>query len=358
MVLANAIPNFTGSPGGLVPGIMAHSATFAHMFNALLVTKDDEGQHLSFTELDDSDLPVGDVVVDVEYSTLNYKDGLALTGGPILRSFPIVPGIDLAGVVASSSSPMWTTGDRVVLNGWNTGEKFWGGYTQRSRVSADWLTRLPDSIDTLHAMAIGTAGYTAMLCVLALEDHGVAPDSGPVVVTGAAGGVGSVAVAVLARLGYEVVASTGRAAESDYLTTLGATEVIPRSEFEGDVPPLARGRWAGAVDAVGSTTLANVLATTRDNGCVAACGLAGGADLPTSVHPFILRGITLAGINSVAQPAARRDLAWGRLASDLDLDLLDSMFTVEPFGRLPELAGEILAGRVRGRIVIDVNTPL
>lgn len=326
------------------------------MFNALLVTKDDDGQHVAFTRLGDSDLPDGDVLVDVEYSTLNYKDGLALTGGPILRSFPIVPGIDQAGVVADSSDPRWAIGDRVVLNGWNTGEKFWGGYSQRSRVSGDWLTRLPDSISTKRSMAIGTAGYTAMLCVLALEDHDVAPGSGPVLVTGAAGGVGSVAVAVLAKLGYEVVASTGRPHEAGYLKSLGASDIVARGEFEGDVPPLARGRWAGAVDAVGSTTLANVLAATLDNGCVAACGLAGGADLPTSVHPFILRGVTLAGINSVTQPQDRRDLAWSRLSSDLDLDLLDSMTTVEPFDRLPALADEIIAGHVRGRVVIDVNS--
>ncbi len=326
------------------------------MFSALLVTKDDDAQHVAFTRLDESDLPDGNVTVDVEYSTLNYKDGLALTGGPILRTFPIVPGIDLAGVVATSSDDRWSEGDRVVLNGWLTGEKFWGGYTQRNRVSGDWLTRLPEGIDTRHAMAIGTAGYTAMLCVLALEGHAVNPDSGPVVVTGAAGGVGSVAVAVLAKLGYEVLASTGRPSEADYLRSLGAADVIDRSELTGDVPALARARWAGAIDAVGSSTLANVLAATRDNGCVAACGLAGGTDLPTSVHPFILRGVTLAGVNSVTQPANRRDQAWGRLADVLDLDLLDLMTTVEPFGRLPELAEDIIAGRIRGRVVIDVNT--
>ncbi len=337
---------------------MPRWGTFTHMFSALLVTKDDDGRHVAFTRLDETDLPDGNVTVDVEYSTLNYKDGLALTGGPILRAFPIVPGIDLAGVVTESSDSRWSAGDRVVLNGWLTGEKFWGGYTQRNRVSGDWLTRLPPGIDTRHAMAIGTAGYTAMLCVLALEEHGVTPGSGPVVVTGASGGVGGVTVAVLAGLGHEVVASTGRASEADYLRSLGATEVIDRAELTGDVPPLARARWAGAVDAVGSTTLANVLATTRDNGCVAACGLAGGADLPTSVHPFILRGVTLAGVNSVTQPAGRRDLAWSRLAHDLDLGLLDSMTTVEPFRRLPELAEDIIAGRIRGRVVIDVNTPV
>ena len=322
------------------------------MFRALLATESDG---IQLTELDDSDLPEGDVTVDVEYSTINYKDGMALTGGPIIRRFPLVPGIDLAGTVAASDDDRWTSGDAVVLNGWNCGEKHWGGYTERTRVSGDWLTRLPASIDTHQAMAIGTAGYTAMLCVLELEEHGVVPDRGEVLVTGAAGGVGSVAVAVLAKLGYTVVASTGRTDETDYLTALGAAEVIHRDEFAGDVPALGRTRWAGAVDAVGSTTLGNVLATTADEGCVAACGLAQGADLPTSVHPFILRGVTLAGVNSVTQPSARRDLAWTRLATDLDPVLLESMTTVEPLERLPELAPEILAGRIRGRVVIDVR---
>ena len=322
------------------------------MFRALLATESDG---IQLTELDDTDLPEGDVTVDVEYSTINYKDGMALTGGPIIRRFPLVPGIDLAGTVAASDDDRWTSGDAVVLNGWNCGEKHWGGYTERTRVSGDWLTRLPASIDTHQAMAIGTAGYTAMLCVLELEEHGVVPDRGEVLVTGAAGGVGSVAVAVLAKLGYTVVASTGRTDETDYLTALGAAEVIHRDEFAGDVPALGRTRWAGAVDAVGSTTLGNVLATTADEGCVAACGLAQGADLPTSVHPFILRGVTLAGVNSVSQPSARRDLAWTRLATDLDPALLESMTTVEPLERLPELAPEILAGRIRGRVVIDVR---
>jgi acrylyl-CoA reductase (NADPH) len=322
------------------------------MFRALLATESDG---IQLTELDDTDLPEGDVTVDVEYSTINYKDGMALTGGPIIRRFPLVPGIDLAGTVAASDDDRWTSGDAVVLNGWNCGEKHWGGYTERTRVSGDWLTRLPASIDTHQAMAIGTAGYTAMLCVLELEEHGVVPDRGEVLVTGAAGGVGSVAVAVLAKLGYTVVASTGRTDETDYLTALGAAEVIHRDEFAGDVPALGRTRWAGAVDAVGSTTLGNVLATTADEGCVAACGLAQGADLPTSVHPFILRGVTLAGVNSVTQPSARRDLAWTRLATDLDPALLESMTTVEPLERLPELAPEILAGRIRGRVVIDVR---
>ena len=325
------------------------------MFRALLATKSDDGVHVAITELDDADLPEEAVTVDVDYSTINYKDGMALTGGPIIRRFPLVPGIDLSGVVDRSDDVRWATGDRVVLNGWNCGEKHWGGYTERTRVSGDWLTRLPESISNLRAMAIGTAGYTAMLCVLALEDHGVAPGSGPVVVTGAAGGVGSVAVAVLAKLGYEVVASTGRVDERAYLTSLGAAEVIDRAELSGDVPALGKARWAGAVDAVGSNTLANVLATTLDEGCVAACGLAQGADLPTSVHPFILRGVTLAGVNSTTQPASRRDQAWARLATDLDPDLLDAMTTVEPLDRLPALADEILAGRIRGRVVIDVR---
>ena len=322
------------------------------MFRALLATESDG---IQLTELDDTDLPEGDVTVDVEHSTINYKDGMALTGGPIIRRFPLVPGIDLAGTVAASDDDRWTSGDAVVLNGWNCGEKHWGGYTERTRVSGDWLTRLPASIDTHQAMAIGTAGYTAMLCVLELEEHGVVPDRGEVLVTGAAGGVGSVAVAVLAKLGYTVVASTGRTDEAGYLTALGAAEVIHRDELAGDVPALGRTRWAGAVDAVGSTTLGNVLATTAEEGCVAACGLAQGADLPTSVHPFILRGVTLAGVNSVSQPPARRDLAWTRLATDLDPALLESMTTVEPLERLPELAPEILAGRIRGRVVIDVR---
>ncbi len=325
------------------------------MFRALLATKDDDGQHVAITELDDNDLPDGNVVIDVEYSTINYKDGMALTGGPIIRSFPLVPGIDSAGTVARSDDVRWAPGDRVLVNGWNTGEKYWGGYTERTRVSGDWLTRTPDSISSQQAMAIGTAGFTAMLCVLALEEHDITPESGPVVVTGAAGGVGSIAIAVLSTLGYEVVASTGRLAEADYLRGLGAGEVIDRAELSGDVPALGKTRWAGAVDAVGSNTLANVLATTREEGCVAACGLAQGADLPTSVHPFILRGVTLAGINSVTQPSTRRDQAWARLATDVDPALLESMTTVEPLERLPALAEKILAGQTRGRVVIDVR---
>ncbi len=332
------------------------------MFRALLATRDDDrSTRVELTELGDDDLPTDlpghAVTVDVEYSTLNYKDGLALTGrAPIIRSWPLVPGIDLAGTVAQSDDPRWSPGDRVVLNGWNVGERHWGGYAERARVSGDWLTRLPDGISTRDAMAIGTAGYTAMLCVLALEDHGVAPGDGPVVVTGAAGGVGSVAVAVLGRLGHEVVASTGRPTEADYLRRLGASEVVGRDEFTGEVPALGPARWAGAVDAVGSVTLANVIATTRDDGVVTACGLAGGHDLPTTVYPFILRGVELVGINSVTRPPDQRDRAWRRLARDLDPGLLEEMTTEIPLEQVVDLAPRILDGQVRGRVVVDVRS--
>ncbi|RMH86132.1 MAG: oxidoreductase [Actinomyces sp.] len=331
------------------------------MFRALLATRDDDRRtRVALTELDDDDLPRdlpgAPVLVDVEYSTLNYKDGLALTGrAPIIRSWPLVPGIDLAGTVAASEDPRWSPGDRVVLNGWNVGERYWGGYAERARVSGDWLTRLPEGLTTRQAMAIGTAGYTAMLCVLALEDHEVGPDAGPVVVTGASGGVGSVAVAVLARLGYEVTASTGRTNEADYLRRLGATEIVDRSEFTGEVPALGPARWAGAVDAVGSVTLANVIATTRDDGIVTACGLAGGHDLPTTVYPFILRGVELVGVNSVTRPPAERDRAWRRLARDLDPDLLEEMTSEVGLAEVIELAPRILDGEVRGRVVVDVR---
>ncbi|MGI9600873.1 MAG: MDR family oxidoreductase [Acidimicrobiales bacterium] len=327
------------------------------MFRALLLEQDDEGAVTHrVADLDESALPEGDVLVDVEYSTVNYKDGLAIKNrNQVVRSYPMVPGIDFAGVVAESSHPDFLAGDRVVLNGWGVGESHWGGFAQKARVQGDWLVALPDAFSTQQAMAIGTAGYTSMLAVLALEEHGVTPDKGPVVVTGSSGGVGSTAVAILGRLGYEVVASTGRLAETDYLESLGASEVIDRAELSGDSPPLARGRWAGAVDAVGSVTLANVLAATLDNGCVAACGLAQGFDLNTTVMPFILRGVTLAGINSVMVPRIRRRLCWERLGTDLDPSLLSDMTSVEPLDALPRLADEILAGQVRGRVVIDVN---
>ena len=318
---------------------------------------------MNFVELEDDELPpVGDadnpeVVVDVEYSTVNYKDALAITdSSPIVRSWPMVPGIDLAGTVSSSSDPNVPVGQRVVVNGWGVGEDSWGGLAQRARVRGAWTVPLPDGMSTAEAMAVGTAGYTSILCVLALEDHQVTPDSGPVLVTGAAGGVGSVAVALLAGLGYEVHASTGRLEESDYLTALGATSIVERSELsEPGSRPLARTRWAGAVDAVGSHTLANVLAQVQPEGCVAACGLAQGMDLMTTVAPFILRGVTLRGVHSVFVAQARRLEAWRRLDKDLDRRLLASMTTTVGLDQVPAIADEVLAGQVRGRCVVDVH---
>jgi acrylyl-CoA reductase (NADPH) len=326
-------------------------------FRALRLFKTDAGQETKLLDLSDDDLMDGDVDVRVEYSTINYKDGLALTGrSPVVRVFPLTPGIDFAGVVEASSTPAFKPGDRVVLNGWGVGESHHGGYAQKARVKGDWLVKLPDAISTAHAMAIGTAGYTAMLSVMALEREGLAPDRGDVVVTGAAGGVGSVAIAILSRLGYRVVASTGRkAAESDYLTGLGAKEIIDRAELSAPGRPIARERWAAGVDAVGSHTLANVLAQIRYGGAVAACGLAQGMDLPASVAPFILRGVTLAGVDSVMCPKPRREEAWTRLASDLDLRRLDAMTNRATLADLPRLAADILDGKVRGRMVIDVN---
>ena len=327
------------------------------MFRALMVDRPDDGFTCEIVELSDDDLPEGDVVVDVEYSTVNFKDGLAVTdSSPIVRNFPMVPGIDLAGTVATSDSPEVAIGDRVVVNGWGLGEEAWGGFSQRARLDAGWTVPIPAGITSLEAMAIGTAGYTAMLCVLALEDHDVTPGSGPVLVTGAAGGVGSVAVALLAARGYEVHASTGRPTESDYLERLGASVIVERGELsEGGGRALARARWAGAVDAVGSHTLANVLAQIRPEGCVAACGLAQGMDLVTTVAPFILRGVTLRGIHSVHVPRHRRLEAWRRLDEDLDRDLLASMTRVVGLAEVPAVSEEILGGRIRGRVVVDVN---
>jgi acrylyl-CoA reductase (NADPH) len=319
------------------------------MFRALVLEKNDGAAvTAAVKELEESALPDG-VVVDVEYSTINYKDGLAIKDrNGVVRSWPMVPGIDFAGRRSD-------TGARVVLNGWGVGENRFGGLAQKAAVPEEWLVELPASITTRQAAAIGTAGYTAMLCVLALEAHGVTPDRGPVLVTGAAGGVGSVAVAVLATLGYDVHASTGRPAEADYLHGLGASTIIPRDELSGPARPLGKMRWAGAVDAVGSHTLANVLSMTYENGCVAACGLAQGLDLPSSVAPFILRGVTLAGVNSVNVPHAARVVAWERLARDLPLEKLEAMTTDVALGAVIGLAEEILAGRVRGRVVVDVN---
>ncbi len=325
---------------------------------ALLLSKEDEAFSAEVTDVDESDLPEGDVMVAVEYSTVNYKDGLAITNtSPIVRSWPMVPGVDFSGTVISSDDESWKVGDRVVLNGWDVGERHWGGMAERARVEGEWLTAIPEAFSTYHAAAIGTAGYTAMLCVLALEDHGVTPDSGSVLVTGAAGGVGSVAIAVLAKLGYEVIASSGRVeTEGDYLRSLGATELIDRSELAEPVTrPLAKARWAGAVDVAGSHTLANVLAATAPKGCVAACGLAHGMDLQTSVAPLILRGVTLAGIDSVHETPERRDEAWQRLATDLDPAMLDSMIHEVGLDEAIAVAHEIVEGKVRGRVVVDVG---
>ena len=327
------------------------------MFRALRVDRTEDGFQRAVVDLTDDDLPEGDVLVDVEYSTVNYKDGLAVTDtAPVVRNFPMVPGIDLAGTVSASDDPEVSVGQRVVVNGWGIGEETWGGFAQRARVRGEWTVLLPDGIGSAEAMAIGTAGYTAMLCILALEDHDVTPEAGPVLVTGAAGGVGSVAVAVLAARGYEVHASTGRPEEADYLVGLGASEIVDRTELsEAGGRPLARARWAGAVDAVGSHTLANVLSQIRPEGCVAACGNAQGTDLTTTVFPFILRGVTLRGVHSVHVPRPRRLEAWRRLDEDLDRDLLTSMTRTVGLDDVPAVAAEILAGRVRGRVVVDVH---
>jgi acrylyl-CoA reductase (NADPH) len=326
-------------------------------FNAFLLSKGDKGQELSWRTLETSDLMEGDVTVRISHSTINYKDGLALTGkAPVVRRWPMIPGIDFSGSVTQSTHAGFKPGDPVILNGWGLGETHLGGYSQVARVKGDWLVRRPSAFSAAQAMAIGTAGYTAMLCVLALEKHGITPASGSVLVTGAAGGVGSVAVALLARLGYHVIASTGRADEADYLKGLGAKEIIDRAELgAGPGRPLAKERWAGVVDAVGSHTLANAIAATRYGGCVAACGLAQGMDLATSVAPFILRGITLAGIDSVMAPLARRVEAWERLSRDLDKAALDRMTVTRPIADALALAPEILAGRVRGRVVLEIG---
>jgi len=326
------------------------------MFRAILLTKSDAGTISAVTELDDALLPAGDVTVRIEYSTLNYKDALAITGrAPIVRSWPMVPGIDLAGTVETSAHVDWKPGDQVVLNGWGLGESHWGGLAQRARVKGDWLIRLPPGFTARQAAAIGTAGYTAMLCVLALEHHGLQPSAGEVLVTGAAGGVGSTAISLLSKLGYAVVAATGRTFEADYLRSLGASIIIGRTELSGPGKPLGKERWAGVIDSVGSHTLANACATTRTDGAVVACGLAQGMDLPATVAPFILRGITLYGVNSVTAPRAKRELAWSRLTRDLEGARLERMTTEVALGEASAAAVELLAGRVRGRLVVDVN---
>ncbi len=327
----------------------------SEQFQAYQIGKSDDGQRCTLTQLDDSDLMEGDVTVRVEYTTLNYKDGLALTGrSPIIRKFPLTPGIDFAGEVIDSGHPDFKAGDRVILNGWGVGEVHSGGYAQKARVSGDWLVPVPDGLDTRRAMAIGTAGYTAMLSVLALEDHGITPDSGDILVTGAAGGVGSIAVAVLGKLGYRVFASTGRMQETDFLKKLGAAEVIDRSGFSQPARPLGKETWAGAIDVAGGNTLANVLSQLKRGGAAAICGLAESMNLPTSVAPFILRGIAMYGIDSVMAPVERRKLAWNRLATDLDQDLLDELSFDLDFADLPKAAADILDGKIRGRAVVKV----
>ena len=324
-------------------------------FKAIVVEKGEGGQKVGLTDFDEANLMDGDVTVRVEWSTVNYKDGLALTGkAPVVRRFPMIPGIDFAGTVESSSHPQWKAGDRVILNGWGAGETHLGGYAEKARVKGDWLVGLPARNSARGAMAIGTAGYTAMLAVMALERHGVAPRHGPVIVTGAAGGVGSVAVALLAKLGFAVVASTGRPAEADYLKSLGAREIIERKELAGASKPLGPERWAGGIDTVGSTTLANVLSMTRYGGAVAACGLAGGMDLPATVAPFILRGVSLLGIDSVMCPLERRREAWKRLASDIDAGKLAAMTSEIDLAGVMEAGRQIVGGAVRGRIVVNI----
>ncbi|MFE1600878.1 acrylyl-CoA reductase (NADPH) [Methylobacterium sp. ID0610] len=325
-------------------------------FKAVVIEKGEDGQRVALTTFDEADLMEGDVTVRVTHSTLNYKDGLAITGTlPVVRRWPMIPGIDFAGVVEQSSHPDWKPGDAVVLNGWGTGETHLGAYAEKARVRGDWLVPLPASFTPQQAMAIGTAGYTAMLSILALERHGLAPERGPVLVTGASGGVGSVAVALLAAGGWHVIAATGRAAEADYLRGLGAAEIIDRAELSKPAKPLAKERWAAAIDTVGSTTLANALAMTRHGGAVAACGNAGGMDLPGSVAPFILRGIALLGIDSVMAPLPLRREAWNRLARDLDPGKLAAMTTTIGLEDVIATAPEILAGRVRGRVVVAVS---
>jgi len=324
-------------------------------FKAIVIEKTETGPKAALADFDERNLMEGDVTVRVECSTVNYKDGLAITGkAPVVRRFPMIPGIDFAGTVETSTHPEWKPGDKVILNGWGCGETHLGAYAEKARVKGNWLVRLPAGMSARDAMAIGTAGYTAMLAVLALERHGLTPEDGPVVVTGAAGGVGSVAIAILAERGFQVTASTGRPAEADYLKKLGASEIIERQELAGPAKPLAKERWAGGIDTVGATTLANVLSMTRYGGVVAACGLAGGMELPTSVAPFILRSVSLLGIDSVMRPIADRQQAWRRLESDLDRGKLASMTTEIGLADVFAAARNIVEGRVRGRIVVKI----
>jgi acrylyl-CoA reductase (NADPH) len=325
-------------------------------FKAIVIEKSDGGQQVRLTDFDAANLMEGNVDVRVEWSTVNYKDGLALTGkAPVVRRFPMIPGIDLAGSVESSSDPRWKRGDRVILNGWGLGETHFGGYAEKAKVKGDWLVPLPPRNSARGAMAIGTAGYTAMLAVMALEHHGVTPRSGPVIVTGATGGLGSIAITLLTKLGFAVMASTGRPSEADYLKSLGANEIIERKELAGPSRPLGRERWAGGIDTVGSDALANVLSMTRYGGAVAACGLAGGMDLPASVAPFILRGVSLIGIDSVWCPMERRRSAWERLASDLDASNLAAITTEIDLSGVMDAGRRIIEGTSRGRIVVRIG---
>lgn len=324
-------------------------------FKALVARKNDDKVSAQVESFNEADLYPGDVTIAVEWSTVNYKDGLALAGAGIITKFPLIPGIDLAGVVESSSDARYAVGDRVVVNGWGLSQTHHGGYAERARVSGDWVIKLPDSISNRHAMAIGTAGYTAMLSVLALEHGGVTPDRGDILVTGANGGVGSVSIALLSRLGYRVVASTGRMQEADYLTALGASEILDRATLSAAGRPISAERWAGAIDSVGSHTLANVLAQTKYRGVVTTCGLAQGVDLPATVLPFILRNVTLAGIDSVNAPYAVREEAWSRLARDLDLAKLEQTVTEIGLAEVPDVAKAVLRGEVRGRTLVDVR---
>jgi acrylyl-CoA reductase (NADPH) len=324
-------------------------------FKAIVIGKSDAGQTVNLTDFDENELMDGNVTFRVEWSTVNYKDGLALTGkAPVVRRFPMIAGIDGVGTVLSSSHPEWQPGARVILNGWGCGETHLGAYAEKARVNGDWLVPLPSGLTARDAMAVGTAGYTAMLAVMALERQGITPDRGPVIVTGAAGGVGSVAIAVLAKLGYQVSASTGRPEEAAYLKSLGAAEIINRAELAGPAKPLARERWAGAIDSVGSTTLANVLSMIRYGGAVASCGLAGGMDLPSSVAPFILRGISLVGVDSVMCPQPMRRAAWKRLEADLDRVKLTEITKEITLPEVIEAGRQIIAGQVRGRIVVKI----
>ena len=326
------------------------------MFEAILINKNDTGQDVQLTEVSEDALPAGDVTIRVAWSTLNYKDALAITGkSPVVRRYPMIPGIDLAGVIEVSENPDWKPGDKVVLNGWGVGETHWGGLAQKARLKGDWLVPLQSAFSMSQAMAIGTAGYTAMLCVLALEKHGVTPGDGPVLVTGAAGGAGSVAVGLLSKLGHEVVAVTGRIEESGYLKALGATDILPRSAFSEPGRPLDKERWAGAVDVAGGQILANVCASMRYRGTVAACGLAAGMSLPATVAPFILRGVTLVGIDSVMCPQQERREAWRRLAKDLDPQIVSGLCETVTLAQCIPAATRLLTGQIRGRVIVPLD---